>query len=54
MERTTESQGYVNAVSRNIEQGAHYNDAHPALFHTIKPSRQLTHIQQRECATENY
>jgi hypothetical protein len=37
MERTAESQRYVKAVSRNIEQDTHYNDAHPALFNTHRP-----------------
>lgn len=36
MERTTESQGHVDSVSHNIGQDTYYNDAHPALFHTLK------------------
>jgi hypothetical protein len=52
MERTTGSQGHVNSVSHDIGQGAYYNDAHPALFHALKASRQPTHIQQQGCDTE--
>jgi hypothetical protein len=36
MERTTDSQGYVNTFPRNIERGTYYNDAHPALYNVIR------------------
>jgi len=47
MERTTESQGYINTIFRNTERDTYYNDAHPALHNArVEASCQLPHTQQ--------